>query len=157
MRAFGYPYQSGAPAVGLLIIRFVFGLGLVLHGLPKIQNPTSWMGPDANMPGFLQLAAALSEFGGGLALIFGLLTPLAAIGVGITMAVAILTAHAGDPFVAKGGGKSFELAALYLASALGLLFVGPGAYSLDALLFGRRREILDSARDAVAPRGKIST
>jgi putative oxidoreductase len=155
MRAFGYQYQSGAPATGLLIVRFVFGLGLVLHGLPKIQNPTSWMGPNG-MPGILQLAAAVSEFFGGLALMFGLLTPLAALGVGITMGVAILTAHAGDPFISATGGRSFELAALYLSSALGLMFVGPGAFSLDALLFGRRREILDSARDAVAPH-KIST
>lgn len=150
MRAFAYPYQSGAPAIGLLIARVVFGLGLVLHGLPKIQNPTGWMGPNG-MPGILQLLAALSEFGGGLALIFGLLTPLAALGIGITMTVAILTAHAGDPFISPTGGKSFELAALYLATAAALLFNGPGAYSLDALFFGRRREILDSAREVVAP------
>lgn len=154
MRAFAYSYQSGAPAIGLLIARVVFGLGLAMHGFPKIQNPTGWMGPD--MPGFLQLLAAVSEFFGGLALIFGLLTPLAALGVGATMAVAILKAHAGDPFVSPTGGKSFELAALYLATAAALLFNGPGAYSLDALLFGRRRELLDNARDAVAPR-KLST
>ncbi|MGV3616616.1 MAG: DoxX family protein [Fimbriimonas sp.] len=154
MRGFGYQYFSGAPAIGLLILRFVFGLGLVLHGFPKIQNPTGWMGDK--MPGFLQLAAALAEFGGGIALILGLLTPPAAVGVAITMAVAILTAHAGDPFVASGNGKSFEKAALYLASALGLLFVGPGALSLDAAIFGRRRELLDNARDTVAVR-KITT
>jgi putative oxidoreductase len=155
MRGFGYQYFSGAPAIGLLILRFVFGLGLVLHGLPKIQNPTGWMGPNG-MPGFLQFAAALAEFGGGIALILGLLTPLAAVGIAITMAVAILTAHAGDPFISPTGGKSFELAALYLASALGLLFVGPGALSLDAAIFGRRKEILDNARDAVTVR-KVTT
>ena len=151
MRAFGYPYFSGAPAIGLLLVRLVFGLGLMMHGFPKIQNPTGWMGPNG-MPPFLQLRAAVAEFFGGLGLIVGLLTPLAALGIAITMAVAILTAHAGNPFVDPMGGKSFELPGLYLATMAGLLFTGPGALSLDAAIFGRRREFLDEARNAVAPR-----
>jgi putative oxidoreductase len=154
MRGFGYQYFTGAPAVGLLIVRIAFGLGLVLHGLPKIQNPTGWM-PGSSMPGFLQLLAAISEFGGGIAILLGLLTPLAAVGVAITMAVAILTAHAGDPYVSNTGGRSFELAGHYLAMALGLIFTGPGALSVDAALFGRRRELLDDARNAVAGRQTI--
>jgi len=44
---------------------------------------------QASVPGFLQGLAALSEFGGGLALIAGLLTPLAAFGIACTMVVAV--------------------------------------------------------------------
>jgi putative oxidoreductase len=44
----------------------------------------------------------------------------------------------GDPFVAVGGGGSYELAALYLCIALLLLTIGPGRLSLDRALFGRR-------------------
>jgi putative oxidoreductase len=81
-----------------------------------------------------------SEFGGGLALILGLLTPLAMFGLACTMLVAIFTVHvpAGDPFVARGGGRSYELAALYLGVAVMMVLTGPGTYSLDAKLFGRK-------------------
>jgi len=119
---------------------------MVLHGLPKIQNPMGWMqGPQA-MPGFLQLLAALAEFGGGIALMLGFFTRLGALGIAITMAVAIFTAHAGDPFVAQGK-RSFESAALYLAAASMLLLGGPGAYSVD-YLFARRRQPSGSAATA---------
>jgi putative oxidoreductase len=134
-------FHGGRTAVGLLIIRLVFGLGIALHGWGKIQHPFNWMGADAPVPGFLQALAALSEFGGGIALILGLLTPVALLGLAITMLVAITTVHlkAGDPFVARGGGRSYELAALYLAVSLLVLLAGPGRLSLDAKLFGRGR------------------
>lgn len=112
----------------------------MFHGWGKIQKPFSWMPPDAPIPGFLQFLAALSEFGGGLALIIGLLTPIAAFGIACTMAFATFGVHmsAGHPFVATSGGPSYELAAIYLAAALLIILTGPGRYSLDALLFGKK-------------------
>ena len=76
-RLFG-PFITGPGAVGLLVLRLVAGSALMLHGWPKIQNPFGWMPPQSPVPGILQALAALSEFGGGLALILGLLTPIAA-------------------------------------------------------------------------------
>jgi putative oxidoreductase len=139
-RVFG-SFVGGRAAWGLLVVRVVFGLGIAQHGWGKIQHPFTWMGQDAAVPGFLQALAALSEFGGGVALILGLLTPLALLGLAITMIVAITTVHlkAGHPFVARGGGPSYELAALYLAVSLLALIAGPGKLSLDAKLFGRSR------------------
>lgn len=137
-------FPGGRTGVALLAIRLIVGLAFVLHGKDKIQSPMSWMGPDSPVPGFLQALAALSEFGGGLALIFGFLTPLASLGIFFTMAYALFMVHLpkGAPFVA-GGGSSYEIVALYLVLMIALLLCGPGAYSLDALLFGRGR------RDAV--------
>lgn len=135
-----YPHAAaGKTSLGLLILRVIAGAALMLHGWPKIQNAFGWMGPEAPVPGLLQALAALAEFGGGLALIVGLLTPLAALGVACTMAVAIGMVHvsAGHPFVAAKGGPSWELAAVYLGIALLLLFAGPGRLSLDRVLFGR--------------------
>lgn len=139
-RVFG-SFVGGRAAWGLLVVRVVFGLGIAQHGWGKIQHPFTWMGQDAAVPVFLQALAALSEFGGGVALILGLLTPLALLGLAITMIVAITTVHlkAGHPFVARGGGPSYELAALYLAVSLLALIAGPGKLSLDAKLFGRSR------------------
>src|SRR5947209_7159862 len=141
MRRWIYPATAGLPAsLGLLVLRLVVGAAFVLHGWPKVQNPFGWMGPDASVPAAFQCLAALAEFGGGIALVLGLLTRLACLGIGGTMVGALAMVHlpAGHPFVGKPGGPSFELAAVYLACVVTLLLAGPGRFSLDALLFGGR-------------------
>jgi putative oxidoreductase len=140
-RVFSAPPLPSTLADGaLLLLRVAAGLAFMMHGWGKIQNPFGWMGPDAFAPGILQALAALAEFGGGLAWILGLLTPLASLGIACTMAVAVFV-HAfmrGDPFVALGGGPSYELAALFFCLALLLLTMGPGKFSLDRKIFGSR-------------------
>lgn len=120
-------------SLGLLIMRLVMGLAMSLHGFPKIQNPMAWAGEG--FPPFMQLLAAISEFGGGIALILGLLVPLASLGLLCTMAVAVHM-HAivkGDPFVGHNG--SYELALIYLCFAVLMILAGPGKFSLDQKLF----------------------
>ena len=137
------PFTGGPGAVGLLVLRLIAGSAMMLHGWAKIQNPFAWMGAGAPVPGLLQALAAVSEFGGGLAWILGLLTPIASLGVLFTMLGAIFMAHVpkGDPFVPPPGwkGGSYELAAAYLGVAVMLMLVGPGRLSLDALLFRKSR------------------
>jgi putative oxidoreductase len=81
------------------------GAAFIFHGWPKIQNPMGWMGPEATVPAFFQLLAAVAEFGGGMALIVGLLTRLASLGIMTNMIVALAIVHLphGDPFVGKPG------------------------------------------------------
>ena len=136
-------FVKGRGAVGLLLLRAVTGAAFMFHGWYKIQSPGGafgWMGTDAPVPGVLQGLAVLSEFGGGLALILGLLTPLAAFGIACTMIVALAMVHIphGDPFVGQPGKPSFELAAGYLANVILFMLIGPGILSLDGLLFGKR-------------------
>lgn len=137
-----YPEFLGGPrAVALLALRLVMGTAFLFHGWPKINNPMGWMPPEAPIPGVLQAAAAVSEFGGGALLILGLLTPLAALGLAATMLAALGMVHVphGDPFVATSpGGPSAEPAAVYLALAVSFLLLGPGKLSADYCLFGRR-------------------
>lgn len=130
--------HSSCTSTGLLFVRLVMGAAMILHGWGKIQSPFSWM-PDSPVPGFFQFLAAFSEFGGGIALILGLLTRLASLGIGFTMLVAFYF-HAvilGDPFVSKGGG-SYELSLVFLSISVLLIMSGPGKYSLDKVIFGEK-------------------
>lgn len=130
-------WPNNRASAGLLIMRLIGGLGMMYHGLPKIQNPFGWMG-DA-MPGFLQACAAMAEFGGAIALMAGLLTPLASFALTINMIVAIsVVSKMNLPFVAgKPGEPSTELGWLYLGFSLLLLLAGPGRFSIDYLSFSR--------------------
>ena len=139
-KLFSAPDYTMVADGALLLLRIVAGLAFMMHGWSKIQNPFGWMGPNGFAPGIFQALAALSEFGGGLAWVLGLFTPIASLGITSTMVVAF-SMHAfmrHDPFVSKAGGPSFELASVYLCIALVLLTVGPGRVSLDRVIFGSR-------------------
>lgn len=139
-RFYTVPRHSGFADTALLLLRVVAGIAFMMHGWGKIQSPFGWMGAEAPVPGILQGLAALAEFGGGLAWILGLLTPLASLGLAFTMAVAFAF-HAfvqGDPFVSATGGPSYELAAIYFCISLLLMAAGPGRFSLDRKIFGPR-------------------
>jgi putative oxidoreductase len=135
-----YPiFASVRGSIGLFLLRLVSGAAFILHGWPKIQNATGWMGADAPVPGIMQALAAASEFLGGIAILLGLLTPLFSLLISGVMVVAITQVHlkAGDPFVGGPGQHSWELAAVYLAIMVTLLLLGPGKLSIDAYLFNR--------------------
>jgi len=132
------PAQSKITDVVLLITRIVVGYAFIMHGMSKIQAPMSWMGADSSVPGIFQALAAISEFGGGIALILGLLTGLASLGLWFTMAVAVYM-HAmvfGHSFLGKDG--SYELPLVYLLVMSLFLALGPGRYSADQKIFGVR-------------------
>lgn len=138
---FQKPAQSRCASWALLFLRVVAGSAMAMHGWGKIQAPFNWMGDGAPVPGFLQFLAAFSEFAGGIAWVIGLLTPLASLGIVITMIVAaamhLVVRH--DPFVSATGGPSAELASIYLAIAAVLMSVGPGCVSLDMKVFGYKK------------------
>jgi len=140
-RLFAARQYSTFGDAALMVLRVVVGLAFMKHGWGKIQHPFDWMGPGAFAPAPFQALAAVSEFGGGLCWMAGLFTPLACLGIACVMVVATWM-HAvmrGDPFVTLEMGKlSYEPAAVYLCVAILLLALGPGSFSGDRVVFGRK-------------------
>ena len=126
-------------SAGLLVLRLAVGAAFVLHGWPKVQNPTGWMSAEgvSSAPAVVQAFAAFGEFLGGFALIGGLLTPAACVVLLGIMGGAMATVHLpnGSPFVASSGRPSCETVVVYSAASLLFLLCGPGRFSADAFLF----------------------
>lgn len=128
--------------VVLCLARLVVGVVLVAHGLQKLAQ-----GAPGTAEGFAQMGvpqpeiaaiiAMVAELGGGVLLILGLMTPLAALLPAVVLVGAVVV-HAGNGlFVTEGG---WELAATLGAACLVLGAIGPGRLSVDALLTRLRRD-----------------
>jgi putative oxidoreductase len=147
------PAPAWVTSSGLLLVRLVIGAAFILHGWPKIQNPFGWMNQMENAPpGVIQAIPAVFEFGGGILLALGLLTRVTALALASVMIAALALVHIphGHPFVAQGK-PSAELASVYLVMNLLIAATGAGAYSLDAVLFGRHYAIAPAPGGYVEP------
>jgi putative oxidoreductase len=128
-------------SLGLLILRLVVGLTLAAHGAQKLFGWADGPGFDRLSSGFDKQGlkpgwfwaglAVVGEFGGGLSLATGFLTPLGAAGIVGAMFMAIVKTHWNNGFWNSKRGLEFPLS--LLASAVALGFTGPGRFALDAL------------------------
>jgi putative oxidoreductase len=139
---------------GLMLLRLVVGAIFVMHGGQKlfvfgfsgVAGAFAQMGiPMASVLGPF---VAFVEFFGGLALIFGLLSRLAALGIASTMVVAILQVHLKNGFFAPMG---VEFPLSLLGSTIMLAITGAGSWSLDSLV-GSRTQAVEASVDQVALR-----
>src|SRR3954465_5448117 len=143
-------FKSPSPravSASLAVLRLILGATFIMHGGQKlfvfgfdgVAGAFGQMGIP--MPGILGPFGALVEFFGGIAIVLGLLTRLAALGLAVNMVVAILTVHLKAGFFNPGG---IEFPLSLLASALTIAVTGAGLFSLDAIIDRRlsaRREI----------------
>jgi putative oxidoreductase len=126
------------------ILRLVLGLVFFAHGAQKMLG---WFGGygfagtmgfftgPLHIPAPLAFLAIAAEFFGGLGLILGFLTRIAAFGIGVVMLVAIASVHSAFGFfmnwsgAQKGEGIEYHL--LVLAMTAFLMIRGAGAFSVD--------------------------
>ena len=134
----------------LFVLRVFMGICFIRHGWPKLRNLQTWA-QMLQTPAWLCFLSAGSMWDGGIALIVGLLTPLASFGILVSMAYAmVLEIRSGFPFIAAdpylipdgdyagpmgvGEPPSWEKAAMYVVMCLVLMLCGGGLLSLDTLL-----------------------
>lgn len=132
---------------GTTILRLVLGVVFFAHGAQKMLGWFGGHGFSATMHAFtggmhipapFAFLAIAAEFFGGLGLIVGLLTRIAALGIFCNMVVAILTVHLPNGFfmnwMGTQKGEGYEYHLLVLAITLFLMIRGGGAASVDRML-----------------------
>ena len=128
MRRLYSTFPGGLPGIGLLLLRITIGLGLLIHAFswliePQNSNNGVWA------PGLLALVI-------GISFILGFLTPLAgSVSALVGIAIRLLHPEWSAPITGLLG-----VSPLVMVIAITLL--GPGALSLDAYFFGRRKIIV---------------
>lgn len=122
---------------GLLLMRLGLGAMMVVHGYPKLAGgPEKWTAIGSAMehlgvvayPVFWGFMAGAAETFGGILLILGLAFRPACILLLFTMIVAA-TKHLANGDSLGAASHAIELAFVFF----GLLFVGPGKYSVDKI------------------------
>ena len=131
LKRFLFPVKPDGTFISviLLIVRVVFGVMLMNHGIDKWANyqELSAVFPDPLGIGSpLTLGLAIfGELACSMAFIIGFLYRLAMIPMIFTMCVAFFIVHADDPFAVK------ELAFVYLVVFVLMYIVGPGKFAVD--------------------------
>jgi putative oxidoreductase len=121
--------------VALTALRVGVGAILAAHGWAKLSDVAGTAHSFAHLgmplPALLVYLAVAGEFVGGLGLVTGMLTRVAALGPLCTMLIAILTVHWGHGLFARDGGYEYPLTLLLVS--LFFAFNGAGPFSVDAV------------------------
>jgi putative oxidoreductase len=132
------------------ILRLILGIVFFAHGAQKMlgwfggygfNGTMGFMTGGLHIPAAFAFLAIAAEFFGGIGLLLGLLTRVAAFGIAVNMLVAIVTVHSQFGFFAnwtgaqKGEGYEYHL--LVLAMTIFLMIEGGGALSVDRKLAGQ--------------------
>jgi len=127
-----------AADLGPLLIRLGVGAVFAVHGWQKLNDGVSNFAGfleslNVPLPDIVAWLQVVAEGVGGVLLVLGLFTRLATLPLIVTMVGAILLVKVDVGFV-EPGVTGAELEVALLAGLLGLLFLGPGRYSLDSAM-----------------------
>jgi putative oxidoreductase len=121
--------------LGKLVLRLTLGIFTLLHGIAKISGgigAIEKMVQGSGMPGFFAYGVYVGEVLAPVLVILGLYARIGAAVIVVNMLFAILLAHRADLFlIGQAGGWALELQGFFLFTALALVMMGPGRYSIN--------------------------
>jgi putative oxidoreductase len=121
--------------LGRLLLRITLGVCILFHGIAKIQGGIEGIAQGLiaiGLPGFIAYGVYLGEIVGPLLLIVGWFSRIGAGLIAINMVFAIAIAHRADVFkLGEQGGWMLELQGMYLITAIALVLLGPGRFSIN--------------------------
>ena len=129
-------YLDRLQPLALLVLRLVLGAVMLGHSYPKVWGGEhQYVGyiSGLGLPGWSAYFSIAAEFGGGLLLVLGLYTRVAALAVLVDMIVAIWKQHWPHGFLGQGG---YQLPLALAAIAFALIFFGGGPIALDSVRRG---------------------
>ncbi len=124
-------FPSGRPGIGLLLLRAAVGFTATAQGILYLSGPSN----PSSGKGFLGLVLITS----GAAMAAGFFTPFAGLLVGLC-SLGIALSWFPAPSWGLHDARIVALGMIIAAAALALL--GPGAFSCDGRLFGRREIVI---------------
>jgi putative oxidoreductase len=127
----------------LLLLRCGLGLVFIYHGYPKLFGNTERFieaFQTLGLPAYFVYVAGVIECFGGLAIALGLLTPVVGVILLLEMAVAMWKYNFNEGIYAV---REYELPLILGLASLALATTGAGIFSLDYLIFGRRKKFVD--------------
>jgi putative oxidoreductase len=128
-------------SAAVAVLRVVAGIIFAAHGAQKLfvfgldGVTAGFAGMGIPLASVVAPGVALLEFAGGIALVLGLFTRLAALGLAVNMAGAILIVHVAAGLFLPNG---VEFALSLFAVSTALVLTGAGRFSLDALIAAKR-------------------
>jgi putative oxidoreductase len=138
-----------AVALGYFIVRLALGACFIVHGAQLlfgafggggVEGTTAMFGKmGMPAPRVMAILAGGTQFFGGLAVLTGILTRLASLGLIVVMLVAIVKVHLPHGYLLNSPtGQGYEYNVALIAMSLLLLLTGPGPWSVDHDWEGRK-------------------
>ena len=120
--------------LGKLVLRLTLGILVLLHGIAKLRTGIAGLEAmlvKSGLPDWFAYGVYAGEVLGPIMVILGLATRTGAFLIVGNMLFAIYLVHAGDVFsLTKQGGWALELQGMFLFTAVAIMLMNPGRYSL---------------------------
>ena len=124
-------YLDRLQPLALLVMRLALGAVMFDHGYHKVfggLHHHAQFVASLGLPAWSSYLSSFTEFFGGLLLLLGLFTRVAALAICINLSVAILKVHLHNGLIGNGG---YELPLALAALAFALIFFGGGPIAFD--------------------------